>query len=233
MLKPTKPDTQTATYRLRTIFPHHGQALIAATTRENGKKKLLPLWRELQIIKLINAVNLFAADLSERYRTRRIDALATTTRNLAEICIWTQYCNVSEEKAKTFYEDSARDFREMLESLQKLYTSVNGKPEDKLTFIIENFQSAAVARGIKDFGERYVQVRDAAKEVGRLDGFSTLYKAFSKLAHPTSLILALDIQTGQLSELLDSLYVGGESFASASLREIEKSIQKAYPSIVG
>jgi len=231
MLKPTKSDPGVAAYRLQTVFPHFGQALITALKKENGEKKLLPEWRELQIIKLVNAINLYAADLTDRYRSKRIDALATITRNLAEICIWTQYCNLSEEKARTFFEDSARDFREMMESLQKLYTSTNGKPEAKLTEMLESFQTVAAAHGIKDYDERYVSVRDAAEEVGRLEAFSTLYKAFSKLAHPTSLILALDPQTGSLSEMLNSLYVGGECFASASLREIEKSLYKAYPSL--
>lgn len=231
MLKPVKADPVAAAYRLQLIFPKRGLAVIAAIKSENRARNLLPDWRVHQIIKLITAINLFAGDLTERYRAQRIDALATTTRNLAEICIWTQYCNISDEKARIFYEDGARDFNEILKSLQKLYTAVNGKPEDKLIEMIENFQSVAVAHGVKDYDERYVQVRDAAKEVGRLDAFRTLYKVFSKLAHPTSLILALDIQTGHLSEILDSLYVGGESFASASLEEIEKSIHKAYPSL--
>jgi hypothetical protein len=52
------------------------------------------------------------------------------------------------------------------------------------------------------------------------------------MAHPTSLILDLDIRTGNLSGMLDPLYVGGETFASASLREIGKSIEKAYTSLI-
>src|ERR1022692_4174614 len=127
MITPTKPDLVAAAYRLSAVFPGRGLALISALQKENAEKKLLPNWKEDQIVKFIKAVNLFAADLIERYLARRIDALATTTRNLAEVCIWTQYCNISDEKAKTFYEDSVRDFREIMESLQKLYTSENSK----------------------------------------------------------------------------------------------------------
>jgi hypothetical protein len=218
-------------YKLRMMFPHRGEALISTLKIENGKQKLMPAWRQLQIAKLVGIVNLDAGDLGERYRARRIDALATVTRNLCELCVWTQYCNLSDEKAKTFFEDSARDFREIMQALQTLYTAVNGRPESDLTENIRNFQGIAEAHGIKDYDHRYVQVRDAAKDSGRGDAFSILYKIFSKLAHPTSLVLALDIKTGELSEMLDSLYVGGEQFASASLREIEKSILKIYPSL--
>src|ERR1022692_69821 len=111
MLVRTNPDAAAAAERLHTRFPSRGEALIAAVAKENKENKVLPEWREFQIIKLIKAINLCCGDLNERYDARRIDALANTTRNLLEICIWTQYCNVSEEKAKTFFEDSARDFR--------------------------------------------------------------------------------------------------------------------------
>lgn len=226
MLTPKRPDFSGAAFRLNLIFPRLGQKLISQLQTANHEKKLLPAWREDQIIRFVNALNLYAGDLNDRYRARRIDALATTVRNLAELGVWVRYCSLSEQNAKRFYEDSVRDFRDILEAMQKLYTSANGEPQEDLSKIITLFQNAAVTHGIKDYDERYIQVRDAAKEIGRSEAFSVLYKVFSKLAHPTSLILALDPQTGSLTEMLDALYVGGEDFAVGTIHEIEKFIEK-------
>jgi len=211
------------------MFPERRRSVITAFQKANHEKKILPDWREFQIIKFADTIDLLVGDLNERYQAQRIDSLANTARNLFEVYIWVQFCNMSGENARRFFEDGVRDIREIMESLQKLYTSENQRPEDRLVETIHSLENAAAAHGITDYGERYVQVRDAAKEVGKLDPFSLFYKVFSKFAHPTSLLLALDHRVGQLSEMLDALYVGGENGATHSLDEIEKFIRAVYP----
>jgi hypothetical protein len=75
---------------------------------------------------------LYASDLNETFSAGRVDSLAQAMRNLMELNIWTQYCGLSEENAKRFFDDAARDVRDSFETVQKLYTHVNKEPEKKL-----------------------------------------------------------------------------------------------------
>lgn len=225
-MQPRVPDPINSAYRLHTVIPRHGQALLAELEKASSGDKKLTEWRTNQIRNFISAICVYAEDLSDRYKSRRIDAVAQTVRNLMEICIWTQYCNLSEQHAKTFYDDSFRDLREMLEAISALYASSNGKPDERLVKMLGGLRDVATKSGFQDIDEGYKRVSAAAKEVGRGNAFYALYKVASKLAHPTS--MALNLGEG-LVKLLDSQYVGGEEFASACLAEIEKFLKTVVP----
>ena len=222
-MRPRAADPIHSAHRLLTIIPNHGQTLLTALERASHGDEKLPAWKTQQILNFINAVRVYSDDLTDRYKNRRIDALAQTVRNLMEVCIWTQYCNLSEQHAKTFYEDCVRDMREMMEAVSALYTSANGRPEERLVGMLDGIRTAAAQSGFQDFDHGYQRVYDAAKEVGRIDAFKAMYKVGSKLAHPTS--MSLNLGEG-LVKLLDCQYVGGEELASACLREIEKQIKR-------
>ena len=222
-MQPESADPINSAHRLLIVIPRHAQTLLAALEEASHREKKLPAWRSQQILNFINAIRIYSEDLTDRYKNHRIDALAQTVRNLTEVCIWTQYCNLSEQHAKTFYEDCVRDMREMMEAVSALYTSANGKPEERLVSMIDGLRAVAAQSRFQDFDDGYKRVYDAAKEIGRLDAFKAMYKVGSKLAHPTS--MSLNLSEG-LVKLLDCQYVGGEKLASACLAEIEKQIKR-------
>lgn len=227
MLSPARPDAAASARRLQDA-PKRGRAIIACLRDLNRASRVLPAWRESQLVKFVETVNLYIEDLNERYEVQRIDSLANTTRNLLELYIWVLYCNRSAENARRFFEDGARDTREIMESLQKLYTQEKQEPQREISQTIKKMENAAALHGITDYAGRYTQVRDAAEAVGKISAFNVFYKVFSKLSHPTSLFLALDPRVGGLSDMLDALYVGGEQSATHSLNQIDAALSEAF-----
>jgi len=225
---PKEPDPMGAARRLRVNFPERAMALSATLKKANRQKPTIPSWREGQVLNFIKVLTLFAGDLDERYRSRRVDSAASTVRNLIELHIWILYCNLSETNAQTFYEDTVRDVREMLDAVQALYTLVNGEPEERLAEMTDGLRAEAAAHGFRDYDDQYKKVYDAAREVGRIGEFRPLYKFYSKLTHPTALVLN---PNNALDRMLDSVYDSGEKVAFACLREIEAFVRKLYPAV--
>jgi len=60
-----------------------------------------------------------AMDLEPAYLRRRIPALAWAIRNLLELSIWIDYCNLSEQHAKRFSDDRLRDLRGLSKAVQQ------------------------------------------------------------------------------------------------------------------
>src|SRR5216683_3805229 len=141
-MQPRKPDSITAAHEIQRV-ERALSVLPDAFRRANRESKHFSDWREYQILALLNGVGLYVADLGDTYRARRLDSLAQAGRNLMELNIWTQYCAASDQNAKQFYDDAARDFKEILESLQKMYTEANKEPQDKLTRMLTDFKTAA------------------------------------------------------------------------------------------
>ncbi|MFZ0820725.1 MAG: hypothetical protein WAM91_11700, partial [Candidatus Acidiferrales bacterium] len=154
-MKPRIADPINSEHRLVSIIPRHGKMLLEALENVNQSPKKLPEWRTNQILNFISAVRINSDDLIARYKNGRIDALSQTTRNLMEVCIWIQYCNLSELHAKTFYEDSVRDVKEIMQSLLALYTSANGAPEQRLVSMLDGLRTVAADSGFQDFDRSY------------------------------------------------------------------------------
>jgi hypothetical protein len=53
-------------------------------------------------------------ELEQARKTRPVNAVAWISRNLAELCIWAQYCVDSAQNAKGFFDDAALDSLDML-----------------------------------------------------------------------------------------------------------------------
>ena len=179
-------------------------------------------------MKFTKALTLYAADLNNACKAARVDTIAMVTRNLAELSVWVRYCNLSETYARRFLEDSVRDFRELLETLHKLYTAENGKPENAVTELLEGFYRVAAESGMRDVDERYIRVRDAAKEVTAPDAFNYTYKIFSKLAHPTSLVLTFDPEMGAFETMVSAVYVNGVNLAISTFNELVGFVHKSF-----
>jgi Family of unknown function (DUF5677) len=230
-MHPQKPDPIAAAHKTQRIESAL-RVLPDAFRRANRESKHFPDWREYQILALLTGVGLYVADLGETYRARRLDSLAQAMRNLMELNIWTQYCGASEQNAKQFYDDAARDMKEILESLQKIYTEANKEPQDQLTRMMADFRTAAETEfNVESFDGDYTRLNNAAGKVGKQSIHSSLYKIASKLAHPTSLLLGLNHSTKPDSGLFDSLYEFGAGLAVASISQVEKCIKNKYPEL--
>jgi len=210
------------------VFPHRAQAMAVALHEINQTEKRLPVWRESQVKALLKITSVFAFDVEDRYRAQRGDQLATAVRNLTELVIWIEYCAVSEKNARAFCDDGPRDMRELLEALQKVYTFANKAPEPRLAEMIAGLRTEAQTSKFPDIDKHYLDVRSAATEIGKVDAFGPLFKAFSKYTHPT----ALAIHIGYSSAILDALFVNGTQGALGCFRELEKFVRSIYPEIV-
>jgi len=146
-----------------------------------------------------------------------------------EIYIWTQYTRKSNENAKKFYQDAARDVRDTMETLQKVYTRENNTPEKRLVALLDEMKSEFAKFNVEDYEEAFTRVSDAAKEIGKDHAHGPIYKVASKFAHPTALLL---ITEKPVPGLIDSFYQGGVELALACLLEVENSIRDVYPDFV-
>jgi hypothetical protein len=119
-MQPRAPDPIAAAQNLEKI-PVRVRAMSAAFKKTNEEAKRFPDWRQYQILTFIKYSGLYAADLNETYRIERIDSLAQAMRNLMELSIWTQFCGLSEANAKRFFDDAARDLKDMMGAPKPLY----------------------------------------------------------------------------------------------------------------
>jgi hypothetical protein len=192
------------------------------------KAARLPDWRVHQISWFIKYVGLYAGDLNEAYRTNRLDSLAQAMRNLMELSVWVKFCESSEEEGKRFFDDGLRDFREMVEVLQKMYTKENKVPQKRLEEILSAVKSAAPKFNITDVDAGYLRVSDAVVKIGKKDIHSAFYKIASKFAHPTALLLLMQ---EPFASMQDSIYEIGSKLADECLRALEKTVMNTYGDI--
>ena len=106
---------------LHQLFPERSVMLVSALRERNKKDKKLPEWRSEQIAKLAVMVIQSAMDLEPAYLSGRISALAWATRNLLELSIWIDYCNLSDQHAKRFSDDSLRDLYGLSKAVQQTF----------------------------------------------------------------------------------------------------------------
>ena len=98
-IEPREPDPVRASNILAGI-PARTEAMFAAFQAINRRERKAPSWRELQILNFIRYVKMYADDLARSYEAQRIDSVAQAMRNLLEMCIWTEFCEISEANAK-------------------------------------------------------------------------------------------------------------------------------------
>ena len=225
LLRPQAPDAAGAT-RILTGIPARADAMAVEFQKTNQANKKFPGWREFQILAFIKYTKLYANDLVETYRVTRIDSVAQAMRNLLEVCIWTEFCGTSETNAKRFYDDAARDMRDLMEAVQSVYTSINKEPERKLAGMMDDLKTNAPKFDVDDIEARYMLVNSAAGVVGKQLPHAMFYKAASKFAHPTALLFCMKDPPPGLG---DSLYETGAKATRTCLRNVETIIKSEYP----
>jgi hypothetical protein len=179
---------QHALARLEMFYPTRATVLMNFLAVQNETMAPIPKWREIQLLSFINLLNSFAFELKRAHEENRILTVTWLTRNLLELRTWVRYCNLSEETAKRFSDDSMRDFYGYTKALEKLCGATDTRDVNQL--LIE-FAGFAKRPGIDTLADDFIRVDKAAKELGEGNEFSAQYKIFSKLAHPTAFALNL------------------------------------------
>jgi hypothetical protein len=225
MIQPRQPDPAGAAQRLNEI-PLRIRVISDAFKRGNEVGKKFPDWRAYQILKFLQYTALYAEDLNSTYQAKRTDSLAQAMRNLLEIHIWTHFC-ATEPNAKRFFDDAARDMRELFEPMQALYTKVNDKPEQRIAASLTEL----ITRGTNEFGipeieAGYTQLNNAAAVVGKQFEHAKFCKAASKFAHPTSLLFSM---REPQDDVRSSMYEIGSIAACSCIDNVTKAIQSEFP----
>jgi hypothetical protein len=130
-LEPRDPDPVHASNILAGI-PARTEAMFAAFQAINRRERKAPPWRELQILNFIRYVKMYTDDLARSYEAQRIDSVAQAMRNLLEMCIWTEFCQISEANAKRFSDDAARDMRDMMRRFRLSTSALTKRPKPGL-----------------------------------------------------------------------------------------------------
>lgn len=113
---------------------------------------------------------------------RPLNAVAWLARNLLELAIWSEYCAQSEENAKEFQLDAARDAYDALDVPDGLISKQSFAP------VRQELIDKAKTDGF-DIEDSYTRVATAAKKLNRGGFFKHMNKTFSKFAHPTALAI--------------------------------------------
>jgi hypothetical protein len=194
--------------------------------KTNQDAKLFPYWQETQILGFIRYVKLYASDLNNSYSSNRVDSLAQVLRNLTELDVWVEFCGVSVENAKRFFDDMARDIREVIETHNKVHLHKHKTPYEGFDDLKNILTESSATLQVTNLEGRFTQVSQAAKELGRDLRYASMYKIASKYAHPTSLLLS-----GAREEqvLMDRFYDVGTQIAHSCAITIQKTITKRYP----
>jgi hypothetical protein len=216
---------------LHQLIPERALMLVEALRVSNEKFKKFSEWREAQIRKFgIMAVET-AMELERAYFERRITTVAWTTRNLLELSIWIDYCNISDEHAKRFWDDRLRDLYGMSGAVQGIVEVKAGAKDRTLDEALANLAQFAQSQGIQELEDDFKPVSEAARELGRWPEFRSANKLLSKLAHPTAwavhIVASPAAEVGYTSMILQD----GVAFALNAIITIRKTIRTKYPEI--
>jgi hypothetical protein len=143
--------------------------------------------------------------------------------------VWIDFCTISLENARRFYEDAIRDIFGWSNAISNLYESGLGEKHVPLSGAIGRLESFAAKEGISPLKDDFKRVRDVAREMDRETDFTSLFKLYSKFAHPTAWIVrtvrSIDADEG----LRDMFFADGARLAVSALSRISNSIVSLFP----
>lgn len=187
---------------LNEFFPERALMLSGFLRDVNKTSKKPPAWRESQLVKFIGLLTLNADELKRGYEEKRITKVAWATRNLLEISIWVDFCELSDANAKQFRDDSAQDLLGFAKVMQKQCIKDEGKPDLELDRAMRELVKMAEREfGVSGMEDDFTRVSKAAVEVGRSEEFTSANKLLSKYAHLLRLHLILCCRTLSLWKL--------------------------------
>lgn len=226
-------DTRDALTVLHEFYPARAEQLADVLAEINGDEGVLENWREQQIIKFIKALTLNAEWLERAYQEKQIMPLAWAARNLLELSVWIEYCNLSEAHATRFRDDAARDLLGFSKAIQGLHVDNHGAEHPGLKNTLQDLGVFAQdVLGVSSLDEDFRRVSEAAKETGHFAMFVKVNKIFSKFAHPTSLAMnsvnAIEID----SAMRQMFFNDGVSVATKALTNVRTFMLKHFPLLI-
>jgi hypothetical protein len=155
-----------------------------------------------------------------------LPAVAWNVRNLLELWVWMEYCCASQTNARRFHEDALRDAHGLADSFFKI-SDVVGTGRELEPQMRKGLEVAARAIGLETVDGGYLNVADAAKAVKIDNWYSPCNKMYSKLAHPTALLITRVLQDSDFSLYMPVLLkVQGVVFAQRCVAALEERIRK-------
>jgi hypothetical protein len=214
---------------LHQFFPERAEGLAGFLKRENCKACKVEEWRERQLINFIQTLILSANDLERAFVERRTTTLAWTTRNLLELSIWIDYCNLSDANAKRFRDDAARDLLGFSRAIQSLQVHETGLEDAELKAAQQRLATFAQSWGISALEDDFTKVSAAARDLGREASYLSLNKLLSKLAHPTAWAVNSVHSVDADEEFREMFFSDGVEMATGSLTSIRTFIITQLP----
>src|SRR4051794_25145560 len=143
------------------IYPDKANRLLAAIPSFNKENKQMDEWREKQLCHLLELTISSVADFRRAYEEQNISKLAWSARNILELSVWIQYCNLSEANAKRFYDDALRDMYGWFRAIHELRTFQEGRRDAELVETLDTLETFATESGITPLGDDFKRVAAA------------------------------------------------------------------------
>jgi hypothetical protein len=215
---------------LHMLFPIRARLLAIHLKEANAEEKKLEEWRERQIVNFIEMLMLNALDLERAYVEKRASTLAYVARNLLELSIWVEYCNLSDSNAKWFSDDVTRDLFGLSRALQGIGVLATGTEDPGLKKAQDRLVKFADSTlGIKNLDDDFKRVVQAAQELSREKSFIALNKTFSKLAHPTAWAVNSVLSVDMNNYFCELFLLEGVVLAMSTITQIREVILKKFP----
>jgi hypothetical protein len=215
---------------LHEFFPERAKMLIEHLKEMNAKFKRLDDWRERQLRHFLVLLIDSAADLEHAHTEKKITTLAWIARNLLELSVWIQYCDLKPENAKRFEEDALQDAFGWAKAINGLHSYQEGTEDPALAGKITDLENFAVTKGVI-LDDDFMKVFDAAKEVGNDVMFSKSNKIYSKFAHPTAWVVAAAESKEADTDFRDMLFEDGANLAAEGIILIKNEIVGVFPEL--
>jgi hypothetical protein len=138
---------------LNDFIPQMATKTLLLIQTKNKNSRIFEEWREQQLVNFLKCLIHIATDLDYAYRKRRMSTVAWLTRNLLELSVWIRFCNLSNEKAKTFHADAVRD-------LFGLYQAVE---------LLSGFEGDTKKRFFANLAHDALDPLEAAQEIAKME----------------------------------------------------------------
>ena len=210
------------------FFPDPAMFWCGYVAYRNKDLKAFPKWRENQFVKFIGQLISNVDEMKTAYEQRRIMRLSWAVRNLLELSVWIDYCNLSNDNAERFHKDSAKDAIDWANTIQKI---VSGGGGSNIAEIDLATSTLADRFSLEETDMDFKRISNAAKELGRQESFAAYNKLYSKFAHPTAwsmlTVLAAAVETDE--DIRFMFLQDGVSFAIKALGNARSAILESLP----
>jgi len=216
--------------RLHEFFPERANWLTAYLKTENDKIGRIKKWRENQLSCFVKSLTTNTFELERAFMEQRIGTLAWVTRNILELSVWIDYCNLSDANAERFRTDAARDFLGLVKAVQSLQVAEYGSEHVGLEQAQRALEAFAIsAYGIPTLDDTFEMVSSAAKDLGRGKAFLAMNKLLSKFAHPTAWAVNATDSIEADADFREMFLLDGIEIATESLTKLRAFILLHFP----